>query len=336
MKNDSEESLKLFINFCNSYAADNKMKSSIKFTVDYSKSEVVSLNTKVKFTDDKVATTLFCMPSASHQYLHRSSYHPTHVFSSIPKSQFIRIRRICTNVTDYWDNASKFVAYFQSRGFSVRSLNKIVCQVAETSQTSLSEKNSIPQVLEMPENNCVPFVVTWHHKLSALPKILHRNYETMVKKFPELKCIFPQPPVVAFHHNRNLKNLLIRSSFTKKFGKPHQPSTPCHSKQCKLCPTMSHSDTSTNSISGKTCTTTGSTFKTPDVIYAAECTFHNKLYIGHTSQPLNMHFNGHRSDAKIKPTACELVHNFHHNTCDFNKDLRVYILQDNVTGPKYQ
>ena len=73
--------------------------------------------------------------------------------------------------------------------------------------------------------------------------------------------------------------------------------------------------------------------KTPDVIYAAECTFHNKLYIGHTSQPLNIRFNGHRSDAKIKPTACELVHHFHHNTCDFNKDLRVYILQDNVTGP---
>ena len=123
-----------------------------------------------------------------------------------------------------------FPQYFQSSGFNVRSLNKIVRQVPETSRTSLFEKNSIPQVLEMPENNRVPFVVTWHPKLSALPKILHCNYETMVKKFPELKCIFPQPPVVAFRHNRNLKNLLVRSSFTKKFGKPHQPSIPCHSK----------------------------------------------------------------------------------------------------------
>ena len=156
-----------------------------------------------------MVTTLFCKPSASHQYLYRSSYHPKHVFSSIAKSQFIRIRRICTNLTDYWDNASKFVAYSQSLGFNVQFLNKIVRQVAETSQTSLFEKNSIPQVLEMPENNRVPFVVTWHHKLSALPKILHRNYETMVKKFPELKCIFPQPPVVAFRHYRNLKNLLV-------------------------------------------------------------------------------------------------------------------------------
>ena len=204
--NDREESLKLFINFCNGYAADNKMKSSIKFTVDYSKSEVVFLDTKIKLTDDKVVTTLFCKPSASHQFLHRSSYHPTHVFSCIAKSKFIRIRHICTNLTGYWDNASKFVSYFQLRGFNVRSLNKIVRQVAETSRTSLIEKNSIPQVLEMPENNRVPFVVTWHHKLSALPKILHRNYETMIKKFPELKCIFPQPPAVAFRRNRNLEN----------------------------------------------------------------------------------------------------------------------------------
>ena len=74
-------------------------------------------------------------------------------------------------------------------------------------------------------------VSRFNHKLSALPKIQHRNYETMVKKFPELKCIFPQPPVLAFRHNRNLKSLLIRSSFAKKFGKPHQPSTPCHSKR---------------------------------------------------------------------------------------------------------
>ena len=87
-----------------------------------------------------------------------------------------------------------------------------------------------------------------------------------------------------------------------------------------LYSTISHSDTITNSISGKTCTTTGDTCKTPDVIYAAECTFHNKLDIGPTSQPLNMRFNGHHSDAKIKPTACELAHHFHHNTC--NKDLR--------------
>ena len=95
---------------------------------------------------------------------------------------------------------------------------------------------------------------------------------------------------------------------------------------------MSHSDTITNSIFGKTCTTTGGTCETPDVIYAAECTFHNKLDIGHTSQPLNMRFNGHHSDAKIKPTACELAHHFHHNTCDFNKDLRFICCRTMLLG----
>ena len=69
---------------------------------------------------------------------------------------------------------------------------------------------------------------------------------------------------------------------------------------------MRHSDTITNSISGKTCTTTVGTCKTPYVIYAAECTFHNKLYIGHTSQPLNMCFNGHSYILLLTPSDLDL------------------------------
>ena len=63
---------------------------------------------------------------------------------------------------------------------------------------------------------------------------------------------------------------------------------------------------------------------------------HSSSYVRDTLDFIRKLDNGHHSDAKIKPTACELAHHFHHNTCDFNKELRVYILQDNVTGPKYQ
>ena len=46
-----------------------------------------------------------------------------------------------------------------------------------------------------------------------------------------------------------------------------------------------------------------------------------------------MRLNGHRSDVNVKPKSCELAQHFHRShECDIKKDLKVYILQDNVIG----
>ena len=59
------------------------------------------------------------------------------------------------------------------------------------------------------------------------------------------------------------------------------------------------------------------------------------VYVGHSSQKLNGRFNGHCSDAKVTPKACELSQHFHERkVCDIHKNLKVYILQDNVTGAR--
>ena len=49
--NGDETSLKHFIQFCNSYASNNHMKSTIKFTTNYSQTHVTFLDTKVKFNN---------------------------------------------------------------------------------------------------------------------------------------------------------------------------------------------------------------------------------------------------------------------------------------------
>ena len=67
------------------------------------------------------------------------------------------------------------------------------------------------------------------------------------------------------------------------------------------------------------------------VIYAARCTKHDIIYIGQTGDPLNHRFNRHRSDTTLYPDRCELPKHFSNNTCDFNKDLEISILE-NVKG----
>ena len=59
---------------------------------------------------------------------------------------------------------------------------------------------------------------------------------------------------------------------------------------------------------------------------------HNLLYIGQNSQKLNCRFNGHRSDVRVKPKACELTKYLSQSKiCKIdNDDLIVYILQDSL------
>ena len=96
---------------------------------------------------------------------------------------------------------------------------------------------------------------------------------------------------------------------------------------------MSNTNVITNKLSHKSCYTSGGKCSTTDTIYAAECTRHSMIYVFQSSQKLNSRFNGHRSDVKVKPKACELSQHFHNNKeCSIDRDIKVYILQDNVTG----
>ena len=64
-------------------------------------------------------------------------------------------------------------------------------------------------------------------------------------------------------------------------------------------------------------------------------TKHKLMYIGHSSQKLSSRFNGHRSEVNVKPKSCELAQHFHENKeFNINRDLNVYILQNNITCPR--
>ena len=98
---------------------------------------------------------------------------------------------------------------------------------------------------------------------------------------------------------------------------------------------MSNTSSITNKLTNKSCLTSGGKCNTTDTIYAAECTKHKLIYVGHSSQKLSGRFNGHRSDVKVKPKACQLSQHFHESkNCKIEKDLKVYILQDNATGTR--
>ena len=96
---NDEISLQSFLKICNSYNTNKKMKSTINFTFSYSKQEVIFLDTKVSFQHNALVSHLYSKPTSAYQYLQRNSFHPPSLLKSLPKSQFILIRRICTHLS---------------------------------------------------------------------------------------------------------------------------------------------------------------------------------------------------------------------------------------------
>ena len=106
---EGEESLKDFISFTQNYSQTKNMKSNIKFEVHQSVDMVNFLDVSVMMKDGNISTTVYSMPTDSHLYLTTGSNHPSHIIRNIPKSQFLRLRRICSDTADFVHQCNNYV-----------------------------------------------------------------------------------------------------------------------------------------------------------------------------------------------------------------------------------
>ena len=83
-----EEKLNDFITYL------NNLHPTIKFTSSFSYNEIPFLDVKVMLLNGRLETDLYVKPTDKHQYLLKSSCHPSHTKQSIPFSMALRLRRI--------------------------------------------------------------------------------------------------------------------------------------------------------------------------------------------------------------------------------------------------
>jgi hypothetical protein len=105
-------------------------KSELDNHFGYLKLNIVE-DESVNFLDlnisfDKITKTLnfnlYTKPTNSHNYLLSTSNHPKHIFLNIPKSQFIRIRRICSCDNDYYLKGSNLAIDLIKRGYDHKNV----------------------------------------------------------------------------------------------------------------------------------------------------------------------------------------------------------------------
>ena len=318
--NQSEESLQHFLEHCNNFASEQSMSSTIKFTYSYSRKSVNFLDTTISLASNgTLSTTLYSKPTAAHNYLHNRSYHYPKAIRSIPKSQFIRIRRICTSLHDYWTHANQFITFFANRGYNQANLSQCAKEIATYHRQDLLKEK--PKQTE--EAKRIPLVISWHHKFKGISDVLHHQYERIARSNATFKEVFPQPPIIAYRRAKNNSDRIVRANH---WGKKNLQTA--HTK------TKSMIDSNMNTFGSICNPKTGRSANIPigsatdsNVIYAAKCKKHQVLYVGTTGGQLNTRFSGHRSDIKHYPSRCELPKHFRECGCDFSMDLEVSVLE---------
>ncbi len=91
----SRGKLEQFINYVNNF------HPALQFTWEISETSVSFLDILISINGNRLVTSVFYKPTDSHSYLLYSSSHPNHTKRSIPFSQFLRLRRLCSEDEDF-------------------------------------------------------------------------------------------------------------------------------------------------------------------------------------------------------------------------------------------
>ena len=196
----TREELLEFIEFLNTRT------EHFKFTSEISDKEVTFLDTKVCIQDDHIVTDLYCKPTDSHNYLVYDSSHPQRCKDSIPFSQFLRIRRICTKLDDYDVHVVTYAAHFLRRGYPLELIKE-----AALMARGLDRDELLSPTTEKPiDKDKVFLITTFHPRDSSLRNIFFQNWEQLGRS-PTTDFIHKKKLMCGYRRPKNLRDLLVRA-----------------------------------------------------------------------------------------------------------------------------
>ena len=150
-------------------ASVNSLHPALKYTWVVSEYCIAFIDINVSISGNRVSTSVHCKPTDSHSYLLHSSSHLAHVKNSILYSQFLRMRRLCSDDTDFSEKAEEMCQFFKTRGYPdpVIHNSKHCAQSVHPQSAPLSSHNKL--------EGRIPLTLTFHpHNISVKNIILKK------------------------------------------------------------------------------------------------------------------------------------------------------------------
>ena len=244
----------------------------------------LDLNIEFDFLVSKLKFSLYLKPTNSFSYLLPSSNHPKHIFTNVPKSLFLRIRRICSSYIDYQFYSRFLLKQLLKRGYDFKTLSGISREIGNLDRNTLIPYKKTINSINNPQT--LKFFFTFNNSTSFISE----TFKSTFKKFYENSEPCQKPNLMFINTlNPNLGTYLLNnfkfSKFNKKFCKK------CNFN-CKVCNFLNNSfyinyhHISLPIQSFSNCLSLG-------IIYVIKCNLCKIFYIGQTSKNAKIRIGQH-------------------------------------------
>ena len=275
----------------------NKKHRSIKFDYKYSTKKIEFLDTQLYITEEcKLETTLYRKPTDCQNYLHASSNHPYSLKKSIPYSQALRIKRICTSTEEYKTHCTALRQQLVEKRYNANLIKEQIERVDCLDRELLIIENK-PK-----KSKIIPLSVTYNKNLPNIKSILDKHWH-ILKSNNQHEQIFKENPIIAFRKNKSLKDIIGGNTIeeNKRKLKVKKKTTgkcsPCFSNKGLCCNHILNTSTFQSSQTKETFNIYHHVnCKSKYVIYLLQCDLCNCQYIGKSETPFNIRLNNHRKD----------------------------------------
>ena len=320
---DSEEELVKFLEEL------NRIHPTIKFEYKYSREKINFLDTTIVNSGTRLQTTLYTKPTDRKAYLHSKSYHPTSTKKSIPYSQATRLRRICTEDSEFVRHAEKLKADLEKRGYNPDEITTGIERAANT------ERASLLTYKEKTNQQRTPLILTYNRKLPNLKKVLDETWSHLEIN-PTERQKFTKKPIICYRRNKNLRDLIGQTRIEKNRVVRKKPiiqgrCTPCRSRaNTKCCSQVINTNFFTNKTGRKRFEIRHKVnCKSKNCIYLGFCIKCNDgQYVGKVeSQGASLRINKHRNDAK-REDSIGIDRHFMLPGHDFDRDFRLIVIEE--------
>jgi peptide-methionine (R)-S-oxide reductase len=263
----------------------NSCHPTIKFTAESSRSSVNFLDVTVNLEQNgAITTTLYTKPTDSHNYLRFESAHPEHCKEHIPYSQFLRIRRICTNLEEFDKHSANIFTHFLRRGYPpeivILALIRARRQERKTllSATKDSTKNKNDQNLFL--------ITTFNPMPNTLKQIVSNNWDLMSRS-KSTRMLADTNIIFGYRRPKNLKDILVKAKLPNLTDQNKSSRALCTDGKCRYCPRIDTSGKIQSKTTGRHYVTKlNVNCKSNNLIYCISCKICGIQYVGQTKRRL--------------------------------------------------
>ena len=279
----------------------NECMPSIKFEIEMSLEKVCFLDVTVILNPNgSISTDLYTKPTDSHNYLDYRSAHPKHCRAGIPFSQFLRLKRICSNNKTFVERCRDMSRHFIRANYPADIIKDAFNRVYSLDRQELLRPK--PKQ-DKQDPNIGILITTFHPFFRECDQIITQNWD-ILDRSSGTRPLMNLNVIRGNRRAKNLRDLLVRARLPTNRDQargggvgqspPPPPNTPCARPGCRYCARLNTSGTISSNVTHKQYNTRSVvTCSSNNLVYCISCLVCGKQYVGQTKRQLRDRLREH-------------------------------------------